>query len=371
MKKILYVTTISKTINAFFIPHIKKLIDEGYKVDVACSIEIEIDDSLLEYPVQVYDINFSRNPLSLNNITGYKKIRELIKKNKYDMVHVHTPIASFITRMAIRNFNLKVIYTAHGFHFYQGAPLLNWIIYYPLEKLAARWTDRIITINTEDFNRAKLFKLRNNGDVNLTHGVGIDEKSYELKNFNICQYRSKVGLDKNDFIILILAEINSNKNHIQVIEAVKLLRYKYKNIKVICAGDGPLQAELEQRVIEYRLEKEIIFLGFRRDVKELIAISNIVGLFSKREGLGKCILEAMIIGCPVLATNTRGPRELIENNKNGFLVEVNDYIKTAEAIEKLYLDESLTDEFIYMQQVNVQKYFMNNVLKELMCFYEF
>lgn len=371
MKKILYVTTISKTINAFFIPHIKKLIDEGYKVDIACSIEMKIDESLLEYPVQTYDIDFSRNPLSLANISAYKKIRELVKKNKYDIVHVHTPIASFITRMAIRNFDLKVLYTAHGFHFYQGAPLLNWIIYHPLEKLAARWTDRIITINTEDFNRAMLFKLRNNGDVNLTHGVGIDEKNYELKDFDICQYRKDIGLDKDDFIILILAEINSNKNHIQVIEAIKLLKNKYKNIKVICAGEGPLQEKLKNKVIKDDLGKEVIFLGFRRDVKELIAIANIVGLFSKREGLGKCILEAMIIGCPVIATNTRGPRELIENNQNGFLVEINDYAKTAEAIEKLYLDKSLTVEFINKQQVNVQKYFMNNVLKELMYFYKF
>lgn len=182
--KILYVTALNETINAFLIPHIEKLVEEGNEVHCACNINREISFRLINKNVIYHSIEFSRSPLKINYIKVINNIRTVYLENKYDIVHVHTPIASFLTRFALKNYSVKIIYTAHGFHFFKGAPLVNWLLYYPLERIAAYWTDRIVTINNEDFERAMTFKLRNNGNVMLMHGVGIDPKEYTLSEFN-------------------------------------------------------------------------------------------------------------------------------------------------------------------------------------------
>lgn len=369
MKKILYVTTVSSTINVFLIPHIKMLIDRGNHVHIACSIDQDISEELLEYGVKFHKIDFSRNPISKNNKNAYKQILNLQKVEQYDIVNVHTPVASFITRVALRNENIKMIYTCHGFHFFRGASLISWILYYPMERIAARWTNIIVTINKEDEERAKKFKLRKNGQVKLMHGVGINPKEYELNKFDKSSYKKELGLSDNDFIILILAELNKNKNHIQIINAMRLLRNKYPRIKVLCAGKGPLREELEIKVKKYNLEKNIKFLGFRKDIKELLNISDCIALFSRREGLGKCILEGMVVGKSLIATDTRGPKQLITNNQNGYLVKVGDYKKTAEYIESLYLDKVKRNNFSKDSLSKIDKYYLKNVLEEVAEYY--
>lgn len=369
MKKILYVTTVSSTINVFLVPHIKMLIDKGNKVDIACSIDQEVSKVLLDYGAKLHIIDFSRNPISTNNIKAYKQILELQKLEKYDVVNVHTPVASFITRLALRNENVKIIYTCHGFHFYKGAPLLNWILYYPMERLASRWTDTIVTINKEDKERAEKFKLRSDGQVKLMHGVGINPKEYELVELDKEIYIEELGLKNDDFVILMIAELNKNKNHVQLINAMTLLKYKYPKIKVLCAGNGPLKEELERKVKDLGLDKNIEFLGFRSDINKLLNISDCITLFSYREGLGKCLLEGMIAGKPLIATDTRGPRELIENNKNGYLVQIGDYKKTAEYIENIYLDKIKRFNFSKNSMSKINKYYLNNVLEEVAQYY--
>ena len=365
MKKILYVTTVSSTINVFLVSHIKMLIDKGNKVDIACNIDQELSNDFMEYGVILHRIDFSRNPLSLDNKKAYKQIKELQQREKFDIVHVHTPVASFVTRLALRNENIKMIYTCHGFHFYKGAPLINWMIYYPLEKIAAHWTDVLVTINSEDLNRADKFNLRNNGQVKLMHGVGIDPKIYELDNFDRDEYRKKLGLDKEDFVLLVLAELNQNKNHIQVIKAIDILKNKYPNIKALFAGKGSLENKLNETISNMGLEENIKLIGFRSDIKELLHSCDCVGLFSKREGLGKCLLEGMITGKPIIATNTRGPKELIDNNKNGFILSVNDYIGTCNCIEQLYVEDKKSIDFGKISKEKVKKYLLNNVLDEV------
>lgn len=366
--KILYVTTVSLTLNTFLIPHIKYLIENGNEVQIASNIDVELSNEFTDRKIKHTRIDFSRNPFSLNNKKAYKQIIELQKSEKFDIIHVHTPVASFVTRLALRNYDVKMIYTAHGFHFYEGAPLINWLLYYPLEKIAARWTDTLVTINSEDLKRAKTFKLRNNGRVELMHGVGISPNVYELSNFDKNEYRELLGLNKDDFIILILAELNKNKNHIQIIKAMEILKDKYPNIKILCAGKGPLENELKNKVKELRLENNIKFIGFRNDIKELLNISDCVGLFSMREGLGKCLLEGMITGKALIATNTRGPKELIEDDRNGFLLDVGDYKTTAMYIEKLYLDHNKRISFATESKKKVKKYLLENVLQEIITF---
>ena len=353
MKKILYVTTIGLTINTFLVPHMLELVKKGHKVDCACNIDRVLNRDLEKNNIQSYNINFSRNPLSKLNLKAIKEIQELQNKNKYDIVHVHTPIAAFITRYALRSYTVKIIYTCHGFHFYKGAPLLNWLVYYPLEKISAKWTDRIITINNEDFNRAKTFKLRNKGEVLLMHGVGIDPSDYNLENFDRAGYRAKFGVKQDDFMILILAEINKNKNHIQIIKAVSLLKDKSK-VKVICGGKGPLQDTLEKEVKKFGLEENIKFIGYRNDIKELLNSCDCVALLSKREGLGKCLLEGMLLGKKIIATKTRGSLTLLGENSPAFC-EIDDYESTKNVIERILNNES----------ESYEKYTLDNILKNL------
>lgn len=366
MKKILYVTTVSSTINAFLVPHIKYLIEQGYKVDVATNITDEVDKYLIDIGVRVFKVDFQRTPISLKNSRAYKQIREIQKNEKYDMVHVHTPVASFVTRYALRKEkNLKIIYTCHGFHFYKGGSILNWMLFYPIEYLAARWTDKLITINSEDLEVAKKFKLRSNGSVSKIHGVGIEKEKYVVENFDKSEYRRKLNLENEDFVILVLSELNKNKNHIQLIKAMSKLKDKYPNIKALFAGVGPLEEEIKSQIKNYGLENNIQLLGWRNDVKELINSCDVVGLFSKREGLGKCLLEGMICGKAVIATNTRGPKELIVNDENGFLFEIDEHEETIKSIEKIYKDKSLKAKFEYNGKKKADKYLLENVLFQL------
>ena len=369
MKRILYVTTVSSTINVFLIPHIKMLIDNGNKVDIACNIDQEVSKELLEYGVRLHIVNFSRNPLSVSNKKAFNQILKLQHIEHYDVINVHTPVASFVTRAALRNEKIKMIYTCHGFHFFKGAPLINWLLYYSIERVAARWTDILVTINNEDKKRAENFKLRNGGQVKLMHGVGIDPKKYQLNEFDKLEYRKRLGLNDDDFVILMLAELNKNKNHIQLIKAVNLLKDKYPKIKVLCAGKGELKEKLENIVKKLNLNNNIKFLGFRTDVKELITTSDCITLFSRREGLGKCLLEGMTMGKPLIATNTRGPRQLIVNNQNGYLVEIGDYKKAAEYIEDIYLDNVKRMNFSKNSLSKINEYYLSNVLEEVAEFY--
>ena len=357
MEKILYVTTIELTINTFLVPHILELRKKGYQVDCACNIQNPLDKNLDKKGVGNYHINFSRNPLSINNFKAIKEIRELQKRNKYDVVHVHTPIASFVTRYALKNTGVKLVYTCHGFHFYKGAPILNWLLYYPLEKLSAKWTDRIITINNEDFERAPNFKLRNNGEVLLMHGVGINPSDYIIENFDRDAYRKKLGVENDEFMVLILAEINKNKNHIQIIKALSLME-DYSKIKVICAGKGPLKEKLENKVKKIGLEKNIRFIGFRNDIKELLNSCDCVGLFSRREGLGKCLLEGLILNKKILATKTRGSLTLL-TGRDECLCEIGDYVDTKNKLEFL---QKVKIEF---RKKEYEPYILSEVLKKI------
>ena len=353
MKKILYVTTIGLTINTFLVPHMLELVRKGHKVDCACNIDRVLNKDLEKNNIQSYNINFSRNPLSKLNLKAIKEVQELQKNNKYDIVHVHTPIAAFITRYALKSYKVNVVYTCHGFHFYKGAPVLNWLIYYPLERISANWTDRIITINQEDFKRAKTFNLRGKGEVLLMHGVGIEPNDYKLEKFDRDKYRAKFGVNKDDFMILILAEINENKNHIQIIKAISLMNDKSK-VKVICGGKGPLQEELEKEIKKLELEGNIKFIGYRNDTKELLNSCDCVALLSKREGLGKCLLEGMILGKKIIATKTRGSLTLLGENSPAFC-EINDYESTKNVIERMLSNES----------ESYEKYTLDNILKNL------
>lgn len=367
MKKILYVTTVSRTINAFLIPHIERLIEEGYKVDCACSIDKEVDKSIVDKGCNIFDIPFSRNPLDIKNIKAFKTLVKLQEENQYDIVHVHTPVAGVYGRLLKRKFpNLKTIYTVHGFHFFKGAPKLNWMIYYPIEKIMARYTDIAITINSEDYKRAKKIGIK---EVYKTNGVGLDLSYYNKNLYNKLECRKKFNLKEDDFVIVMIAEVNKNKNHIQMIKSVEELVKKYKNVKVLCAGDGPLQNEIKNEIKNRNLCNVIQMLGFRRDINEIISCSDVGILMSYREGLPRNIMELMAFGKPIIGTNIRGIRDLIVEGENGYLVEVGDYIKTYYTLATLINDKKLLKKMSENALGKVNKYSIESIVEVLMKIY--
>ena len=366
MKKVLYVTTVSRTINAFLIPHINMLLDNGYEVHCACSIDKPVDKELQRRGVKIFEVPFSRNPLGIGNIKAFIKLEELQRINDYDIVHVHTPIAAIYGRLLKLNFpSLRIIYTAHGYHFLKGGSKLGWILYYPIEKIMAKFTDVTININKEDYEITKE-KLKPK-KCYLLNGVGLDLDKYKkLSSKEIQEKRKEFGLKDKDFVVLMVAEINKNKNHIQLINAMDILKDKYPNIKVLCIGDGTLKESLKKQIILRNLQNNIFMLGYRLDVNKLINISDIGILLSRREGLPRNIMEFMACGRKVIATDIRGCRDLICDETIGTLVNVDDYESTAKAIEKYYI---LNDKSFEVSE-EIRKYDIDSINSKLLKIYE-
>lgn len=357
--KILYVTTVSNTINAFLIPHIKFLFEKGHQVDVACSIIQNIKDELLNLNVKVHEIPFSRKPYSLSNLRAHKLLKRLVKEEGYDIIHSHTPIASFVSRLITRkSLSVKRIYTAHGFHFYKGAPLLNWLIYYPIEKYLSKYTDVLITLNKEDYNLAtKKMKAKENM---LIHGVGI-ELEKDNSNFKIEIKKKELSILPNKFVILSVGELNKNKNHQFVIKVLK--KIKTKEYVYLIVGEGPLKNNLKKLVLKNKLESNIKFLGYRYDVCDLYKISDLFIMPSKREGLPVAMLEAMSNSLRIVGTNIRGNKDILEEYEQGILVDKLD-IDLFYNVLKSEIDEFKSKKVIINPEL-IKKYALNQILFEL------
>lgn len=338
--KILYITTVSNTIE-FFPEHIKMLQSEGHAVDLACNMQKPFSSQLCVLGCKVYNIPFSRSPLNINNLRAYIKLKKLLYKENYKIIHTHTPIASFYSRLVARSLRKKglvVFYTAHGFHFYKGAPLKNWLLYYPVEKLCSRWTDVLITINKEDYALAcKKMKARR---VEYVPGVGIDVAKFKNTVVDKQEKRRKIGVPDDAFVLLSVGELNANKNHEVVIRAIAQI--KHPDIHYAIAGRGDKHDYLINLANELGIAEQLHLLGYRNDVAELYKMVDAYVHPSFREGLPVSIMEAMVSGLPVICSKIRGNVDLIdENGKNGFVCEFNDSKSFANAISNLYKDFEL------------------------------
>lgn len=361
MKNILYVTTVSRTINAFLIPHIRNLVKEGNNVEIACNIDLDISEELSD--IKLNKIDFSRKPFSIDNLKAIRQIRKLYEVKNYDIVHVHTPVASFITRYALKDKLVKIMYTAHGFHFYNGASKLNWLIYYRLEKVASKWTDALITINNEDFKRAKSKFENKRCKVYKINGIGIDLKNYGKEEFDL-KFKKELGLEENDFVITVIAELIKRKNHNQIIKAMSRIEDK-SNIKVIFVGNGILLEKIKKEIEEKNLNKNIKLLGYRTDVSKIISISDVIALFSLHEGLPRNIMEGMAQGKAILCTDIRGNNDLIKDGVNGVLVKVNNYMETKNKIEYLFRNKLELNKMGYNSKMMINDYEIKNVLNNM------
>ena len=363
--KILYVATISNTINAFLIPHIKMLINQGHHVDIACNILKEIDSEIINLGCKIHNIEFQRSPLRKENIKAYKKLKKLIQQEKYDLVHTHTPVASACVRLACKNFNnIKVIYTAHGFHFYKGAPIQNWLIYYPIEKWLSKYTDCLITINNEDYKIAKeKFKAKH---VEIINGVGIDTSKFTPQTLEKkLQLRKEYGFSEKDFILIFVGELNHNKHQDMLINVVHRLKDKIPNIKLLLVGKGKMHDKYAQLVNKLGIEKYVEFLGYRNDVPNLMLISDIAVSSSRREGLPVNVMEAMATGLPLVVTNCRGNRDLVISGTNGYVVNIDDIESFSNEINKLYKSKNNRELFGKASLKIIKEYSLEKVIVQM------
>ena len=368
MKKILFAANLESFFTKFLIPQLKYFKENGYEVHVAAKSE-NID---IPYCDKKFDVDFARGFNLRQNIHSYKQMKSIFKNNHYDIVSCHTPFGGAITRLAFRNSKIKktkMVYMAHGFHFYKGAPLLNWILFYPSEKYLSKFTDTLITINLDDYEIAKKrFKC----NVKYIPGVGLDPKKFDfsMTENEKKEYRKSLGLKKTDFVMIYPAEINANKRQIWLVNALKDTFYNHPNFHLILPGMDSMNGKCEKLVKEYGLEKQIHFLGFRNDIPKLLKISNLAVSSSKREGLPVNIMEALYCGLPVVATSCRGNRDLIEDGKNGYIVDANDSKKFAEKVVLVSkLNAKEMDKIKNDNNKVVESCLLDNVLKNIITFY--
>ena len=328
--KILYTTTIALTMN-FFKSFINELTKNGHTVELACNCETPVDSFYEDLGCKSHNIAFSRLPFNNSNLTAYKQLKKLVESGEYDIIHCHTPVAAMITRLAsrkIRKKGTKVIYTAHGFHFYKGAPKLNWLIYYPIEKICSYFTDALITINKEDYALAqRKMKAKR---VEYVPGVGIDVEKFANPGVTKEQKREELGIPQDVKLLISVGELNKNKNHEAVIRAIKDLDVYY-----IIAGKGDLQDHLQNLIDELNMSNRVKLLGYRTDVAELYAASDIFVFPSFREGLPVSMMEAMAAGLPCIASKIRGNMDLLVDGKGGGLCGANNIDSVTNAIRTL------------------------------------
>lgn len=363
--KILYVTTIGGSMS-FFPEHFKMLLEKGHTVELACNLNKPLPSSVSELGLKAYDLPFSRSPFSKNNISAYKQLKRLLKAERYDVVHCHTPNAAAITRLACRKLRkkgLKVFYTAHGFHFYEGAPLKNWLIYYSIEKLCARMTDTLITINTEDFALAK--KKLHAKKVVYVPGIGLDTDRFENTAIEKNEKRKKLGIPCDVPLILSVGELNENKNHEIVLRA--LATVENKQIHYAIAGEGEKKEYLLSLAKELGLSPRFHLLGFQNNIAEIYRAADIYALPSIREGLNVSVMEAMASSLPCMIGKIRGNVDLIDENGGALFdpISVNDCAKAITAL----LASDLYKMGLYNRE-KVQNFSKDIVLSALKKIYE-
>ena len=331
-------------------PCAQAALNRGYDVFVGINRnnpqELECD-----MPVKLFDQNTYRSITDFKeNCKAYKNMCKLLEENDIEVIHCNTPVGGLVGRICGKKYKVKkIIYTAHGFHFYKGAPLFNRTVIKWAEMLMARWTDAIITMNTEDYEAAKKFKLRNNGKAYYIHGVGVDTKAFNVECDKEAK-RKELGLKETDTVLISMGDLIPRKNYNPVIEAVAKL--KNPDVHYLICGRGPELENLTALAKSLGVESQIHFLGFRTDVKELLQIADVFVFSTLQEGLPRSLMEAMSVGIPCVVSKIRGNVDLVEDGVNGFLCGTDDSDGFAEAIKKLTEDESLKTR---MKEENLKK----------------
>ena len=339
--KILYTATVLSHICQFHLPHIRRLKELGHEIHVAAHDNLAVKNGLkLRYADAFFEIPFHRSPASADNLRAYRVLKALLERENYDLILCNTPMGGIVTRLAAaprRRAGTRVLYMAHGFHFYRGASKKAWAVYYPIEKAMAKLCDRVITINEEDF---ALAKDRLGVPVSHIRGVGVSPERYHPLE-DLTPLRERLGLAPGDFAVLCTGELNANKDQKTLICAAARLREQLPGLRVLLAGNGPTEEALRAQIRELHLEDTVRLLGYRTDLETIVPAVDLVVSCSRREGLGLNLIEAMLCRKPIAAAVNRGHRELVAEGINGFLFAPGDTDTLAQRIYDIYSDPDL------------------------------
>lgn len=328
----------------------------GYKIYMGYNVDHPENLTCKQYDITYFHANIYRNPLAIrDNYKAYKILCKFIKKHPdIEVIHCNTPIGGVIGRIVGHKFKKKVIYTAHGFHFYKGAPLLNWLIFYPIEKFLSKWTDVLITINKEDYIIAQSFMKKRNKKAYYVPGVGVELDKFSNCNTELKNIREELSLSENDILLTSVGRLDKNKNHCTIIKAIS--KTGCENLHLIVCGEGEKKSELIKLANSLRIQDKIHLLGNRSDIPEILAASDIYILASYREGLSRSIMEAMASGLPCLVSDIRGNRDLIESGKGGMLFSPTNDEQLASQIDSLSANSTMRDKMGEYNKSRVTKF---------------
>ena len=337
-KKILFISN-TANFSKFNRPFMRWFKEQDWQVDYVSAGEENVFDCDRHYVIPI-----KRNPFNIKNIKSYKELKKLLSQNCYNIIHCHTPMGGVLGRLAARNKKTKIIYTAHGFHFYKGAPLFNWLVYYPVEKYLANFTDVLITINTEDYNVAKQ-KFLSCKNIFRLNGVGVDLDKFRQRDEETRRnLRKSFGINDADFVIVYVAEFIPRKNHKSLIKSIFTLNQKIENLKVIFAGIGPLLDKYKQQVKTMGVSETVRFLGYRSDIDKLCNVADIGVSTSKQEGLPIGVVEYLVSGLPIVCSKIRGHVDIVKNGENGLLFDLGEPAQLINSITALYDNKNLRSE---------------------------
>lgn len=336
MGKRMLITSTDLMMIQFLVPHVRNLAEHGYEVEIACSVVggriDEVREKLKGYVRMIHTVRVVRSPASLSNLKGYRDMKKIINSGSYDIIWTNEPVMGVTTRLAARKTRkkgTKVLYMVHGFHFYKGAPLMNWLVFYSVERFVSRFCDVIVTINKEDYGRAKKLHAP---DVRYIHGIGIDMSRLRPAEFQ-CDIRKELGLPEGCFLLLSVGELLPRKNQQVIIQALGKLNDR--DIHYILCGRGSKLEELTALAKENNIEDRVHFLGYRKDVADIYGQTDLLALPSCREGLGLAGLEGMYCGLPLVSSNINGIKDYMENGKTGYMYDPDDADGFAEGILKM------------------------------------
>jgi glycosyltransferase EpsD len=361
MKKIL-ITSTDIMAYLFLLPHIKYLANKNYIVDIACSSPYGYKDEGYEKYLRdnipsdskYFKVSAERSPFAISsNFKGYKELCKIINEGNYDMVWTNEPVMGVITRLASsksRKKETKMLYLAHGYHFFKRAPLANWL-FYPVEKFMARYCDMMVMINWEDFNLTKKYFKK---PVKHINGIGFDVNKYKNASTNHKTKRQELNIGVNDALILSVGELIPRKNHEVIIKAISILNDP--KIKYIICGIGPRLEFLKNLSKKLKIEDKVQFIGQRYDIGEILKVSDVFVHPSTREGLGIAPIEAMAVGLPIITSNVQGLKDFSITGKTGYCLGPNDIIGYKEAIKELLNNPELRKSMGNYNKNAVEKY---------------
>lgn len=366
MKKKILITSTDVMMLQFLVPHVFYLQKQGYEVDVACSnVENHVDElkDIFKSNIKMHLVKLKRNPVQISNVFGLLQLMEIVKNGSYDIVWTNEPVMGIMTRLAtriVRGKKSKIIYVAHGFHFYKGAPKKNWSIYYPIEKVFSFITDEIVTINNEDYNFAK----RNFATAKIVKfpGIGINTSKFfkEVPYEVIENKKQELGIKENEKVILSIGELEKRKNHETSIRAFK--EAKIDNVKMFICGVGTQEDSLRRLIEELQLDQQVFLLGYRTDISELCHMSDVFLFTTYQEGLSVALMEAMAVGVPCIVSKIRGNVDLIEKGK-GIYCDPYDVSSCASAITKYFNKQNEFEDILKYNQMKIKEFDIEKVMR--------